>query len=211
MDDFHPLAVWGSSLSSGAFLPEMEEGRTRGEARAAACLSACPPAAAAARTRGPQESTGSCRDLARSGVGTGPSCRPPIAQSPPLFRSLRSMPGAQTSRGPLRLREGSRVLTCWEGTCGLPRTRTRTPGRGGVGEARTARAPGPPCLALCWGGRPGPAGGFLESGFTGFCHLPKAVKALVMITSAAGTDGIAGCRWSRGAPSFPLCRHSAPL
>lgn len=107
MDDFHPLEVWGSSLSSGAFLPEME-GRTRGEARAAARL---PAAAAALPGLGAAGIHGQRRGPGPERGRDAPSCRPPAAQSPPLFRSLRSVPGAQTSRGPLRLREGSRVLT----------------------------------------------------------------------------------------------------
>lgn len=178
MDDFHPLEVWGSSLSSGAFLPEME-GRTRGEARAAARL---PAAAAALPGLGAAGIHGQRRGPGRERGRDAPSCRPPAAQSPPLFRSLRSVPGAQTSRGPLRLCEGSRVLTVL-GRDVRPAADSRSGRDGGGAHCQGSWGPllcvllGPRVevqdqALMAWS----PAGGFLESGFMGISHLPKAVK-----------------------------------
>lgn len=98
-DDLHPSEVGHFSLLS-SFSP----GEGRGRAGRGAQAKAVPPACRrrAARTRLPQESAGSGRDLAQGARGRcvlppAHCTKPALVRQPPAL-----VPWAQTSRGPLR-------------------------------------------------------------------------------------------------------------
>lgn len=135
-DDLHPSEVGHFSLLS-SFSP----GEGRGRAGRGAQAKAVPPPCCrrAARTRLPQESAGSGRDLARGARGR--SVLPPAhCTKPALVRQPPALvPWAQTSRGPLRPARRSGVLTTLGRDGGLP----QSPGQGREGETLCQGARGP--------------------------------------------------------------------